>query len=216
MKAYRSKELPHYIVGNVVILLVLLNPSRSKDYIKEIGIAAALSATLYVYTFILDALLSKQVKIVLTYGSEYRLPGYKVFDDILKNRDIRYDAAVAKEQYANVYEVMDALTGKERAKYENTIWYTIYKKLSGDKAVEATQSDYLLCRDLNICTLSICVIYLLVVVLFWLVMGVILFNAWFLLILGIEWIVTNISMRNKAIRFVHTVIAKDLEGGEKK
>lgn len=217
MKAYRSKELPYYIVGNVVILLILLYPLRMSDIIGGITTCVALSITLYVYTFIIDALLGKEAKIRLTYGSEYRLPGFRVFDDILKNKDVRYDAAEAKEKYAEIYDRLNELQGKERAKYQNTEWYKIYSHLSESKneAVDSTQNDYLLCRDLNVCTLSICCMYPLMAGLLWPVAGVKLFNAWFLLVLAVEWIVTNIAMRNKAIRFVHTVIAKDLEGGVK-
>ena len=217
MKAYRAKELPYYIVGNVVILLILLYPLRMSDIIGGITTCVALSITLYVYTFIIDALLSKEAKIRLTYGSDRYLPGSRVFDEILKNKDIRYDADVAKARYSEIYKTLDTLNGKERAKYQNTEWYKIYSHLSESKneAVDSTQNDYLLCRDLNVCTLSICGMYLLVTVLFWFTSSAKLFNAWFLLVLGIEWIVTNIAMRNKAIRFVHTVIAKDLEGGVK-
>ena len=95
---------------------------------------------------------------------------------------------------------------KELSNYQNSKWFEIYRKHEDEQAVFETQKDYLLNRDMNAITVSILVLYLVVCV----STNLIPFNMAVIVFLSIEFIAISIASNSKAIRFVLTVISRDI------
>ena len=74
---------------------------------------------------------------------------------IEKANDKRFTKEKALQKYANIYEIIDNLIGKEKRKASNDAWYSIYLKYENKTKIFISQRDYLLCRDLCISTLYI-------------------------------------------------------------
>ena len=112
-------------------------------------------------------------------------------------------------KYANIYEIIDNLIGKEKRKASNDAWYSIYLKYENKTKIFISQRDYLLCRDLCISTLYIGLLYFVL----W-AFSIVAFDYRIVILLIVELIATNFAMRGKQKRFAYNVIAMDIHTPE--
>lgn len=173
LKNYREKELKNYVIGNALMILVLLGLFNTLFNIKmdetssnilltlgsELISAGIFSSILYTYVFIFDAIIPGNWKDLIC--NLYRpLAGEVVFEEIKeKLNDKRFTKDAALQKYANIYEKLDNLVGKEKRKASNSAWYSIYLKHENETKIFISQRDYLLCRDLCVSTLYIGLLY---------------------------------------------------------
>lgn len=173
LKDYREKELKNYVIGNALIIIVLLGIFNTLLDVKmdestnnilltlssEIISAGIFSSILYTYVFILDAIIPGNWKDSICNLCR-PLPGEIIFEEIReKANDKRFTKEKALQKYANIYEIIDNLIGKEKRKASNDAWYSIYLKYENKTKIFISQRDYLLCRDLCISTLYIGLLY---------------------------------------------------------
>ena len=155
LKDYREKELKNYVIGNALIIIVLLGIFNTLLDVKmdestnnilltlssEIISAGIFSSILYTYVFILDAIIPGNWKDSICNLCR-PLPGEIIFEEIReKANDKRFTKEKALQKYANIYEIIDNLIGKEnkniylstrlfimsRFMYFNTIyWFIIF------------------------------------------------------------------------------------------
>ena len=223
LKDYREKELKNYVIGNALIIIVLLGIFNTLLDVKmdestnnilltlssEIISAGIFSSILYTYVFILDAIIPGNWKDSICNLCR-PLPGEIIFEEIReKANDKRFTKEKALQKYANIYEIIDNLIGKEKRKASNDAWYSIYLKYENKAKIFISQRDYLLCRDLCISTLYIGLLYFVL----W-AFSIVAFDYRIVILLIVELIATNFAMRGKQKRFAYNVIAMDIHTPE--
>ncbi|MBE6005381.1 MAG: hypothetical protein E7232_15135 [Lachnospiraceae bacterium] len=220
LKDYREKELKYYAIGNALVITLLTGVIRSIynnlddtsiDVLIEIGkelmVSCILSSVLYVYLFLLDAIVPGDCKDKICMLCR-KLPGETIFDDIRNGRikDNRFTIQQFEEKYKAVFDELDKLELKNKYCLSNSTWYGIYKVWEFSPMVFVSNRDYLLCRDLCVATLWISIIYLALVL-----FSIIPFSCNVIITLLIEMILTNVAMRSKQKRFAVNVIATDIK-----
>lgn len=213
IKDYREKELKNYIIGNILLLLsysgnlhklITWGIDNSFDTWGIIIESALLSSIFYIYVFIMDSLISGEMKFVLCYLGTEKKPGYTIFTNMKnKVKDDRFSQDDVLNKYKEIYENMPI---KNRKKYENNQWFKLYNGCKNEGKVYTSHRDYLLCRDLCVSSGWIFVIYLVLV--FWL--NIFCFSWRVCAFVLLEIVVTNIAMRVKGERFAYNVIAVDI------
>ena len=236
MKSYRKEELRNYAIGNVLFIIVLSglfdslfknDLKNSFDLIHMLFESAILSSILYIYIFVIDSMIPASIKDVVSF-IPIKKPGTVVFSYIRSKKtgykDDRFSWNEIENKYKDIYKEIDKKerkisceSDKKRIKelkkelrtFENTKWFDIYRNHAADEAISNTQKDFLLNRDMNILTISILIFYLLISLL-----TNLLPFQWSIIILIIaEFLATSIAVKSKAIRFVLTVISRDIHPG---
>ena len=215
IKDYRNKELVAYIITNALVLLVILNILNlketllSSENISKIINSVLITSCLSIFAFLGDSILSGDIKDILVDLWRGR-PGGKVFTKIKdNNKDIRFTTEQALEKYTDVYSNLPT-TSKERYKYENSKWYSMYHKYQKVEKIYNANRDYLLCRDMHIATYMMTVLYIVIGLL-----SAAVDVTWQCVLYEIGFLViTNVAARQKAKRLVYNVIAYDLQQNE--
>ena len=173
-------------------------------YVAQFIELASVSGVVSLVVFIGDSLLPSNLKEKLVGIFIFRKPGETIFTKIRDNKikDNRFSNITAKNYYKNI---IDNIPEKDSYEYENSNWYRIFKKNKDDGAVKQTLKDSLICRDLYIETVLFIFTYFIS-----LSSSHINFSWYFLLILLVLAVATNIAARNKRKRFVLTVISVDI------
>ena len=225
LKNYREKELPLYIISNILIFLVVHQFIQiytsdlygSVELLSQIFASIVLSVIAFGLIFVIECLFTDELKRKLLYLFSFfgklNPPGYTIFSKIRdKDNDYRFTHKSLQEKYPLIYKNLPT-NKKEQLRYENKEWYTIYNKIREVPMIHVSQRDYLLCRDIYISTLVILLLYTVVSAL-----KLVNFNSHYLIFLIITSAITNIGANRKAKRFVYNVIAYDLskpqEGGK--
>lgn len=178
--------------------------------IENLITSAFLSGIVCFLAFVFDSLFSSQLKDILLYLGFTKMPGATIFTRIQEKslRDVRINIDDAQSHYKEIIENMPS--EKEKQRYQNSKWYSIYVIHKEEVRVLSVHRDFLLCRDLYTTTVSLAVLTIIM-------MGVSLLPfSWIVLgYLLIMLAITNIAAHNKANRFVNTVIAADLTSASK-
>ncbi len=215
LKDYRNNELKNYVIGNILLLLFL---SGSFSNLAELELdnvlalceiilqSALLSSIIYIYTFIMDSIISGYYKQKIAYLFVGKMPGYTIFEDMKRKiNDDRFTKEDILKKYKEIYEKMPK-DKKERGAFQNAKWYKIYQKYKDESKIFTANKDFLLCRDINLITVWLIFIYLICSVWF----GIITFSLSNIVLLLIELILTNVAMRGKAKRLAYNVISEDI------
>lgn len=215
LKDYRNNELKNYVIGNILLLLFLsgafvelkkLGIENIFDLIKSVLESALLSSVIYIYTFILDSIIPGDYKQKLAYFFVGKMPGYTIFSDMKKKlRDDRFTKESILDKYKKIYEKMPN-DKKEKMQFENAEWYKIYQAYKNESKIFVANRDFLLCRDMNVITIWLLVLY----VTFTLWFNIITFSWNNIIFLFVEIFLTNIAMRGKARRLAYNVISEDI------
>ena len=213
MKDYRKNELIYYALGNILIMLffsgqlgqiLTLNNETQIDIFKVVTESVFVLSIVSSYVFVLDSVLSGWIKFKIAYFGIGRLPGCTIFSKIKeKDDDPRFDHEDVMKCYEQIYLNMPE---KNKRKYENVHWNKIYLKDEKEDKVKTVQRNFLLCRDLFIMTLFLCIIYFILIV--GCEIGVLRYEV--LIVLMVELLATNIAMREQGIEFAYMVIALDV------
>lgn len=210
IKDYKDKEVNMYIIG-IIFLYIFITNSYTIDSDKIMNINKIVTTTLfsgiiYLFVYLSDSIVSSYFKdkIVYLFGVISK-PGECIFSNIKENcKDDRISKSNAEKVYLNIYNNMPK-EEKERKKYENSNWYSIYSKYREEKMIQISNRDYLMSRDFVFITIAILVVYII-----FLIIGFVSWN-WIFAILLIGLIVINLISANvKAKRFAYNVIAIDL------
>ncbi len=215
IKDYREKELKIYVIGNIILILIgigfvdsivsAIGKKKIWDVAGVVVSSGAVSSLVYIYTYIIDALIPGDVKNKIIWWRK-GLPGNRVFSEIKKkNKDTRFTAKEVMDKYNVVYENIDDKTEAERNRIENSAWYGAYQRNENSAQVYISNRDWLLCRDMCVVTL-------------WVLAGIffvfcafkICIPCWLVLVVLAELVAMWIAARIKSKRFVYNVIAKDV------
>lgn len=232
LKDYRNKELKYYTIANIII--VLLASGLYVDLIKFItGISEVanentgsmvtkilsdlagigiLSSVIYVYIFVIDSIISSDLKYKICYLHFCDKPGCTIFS---KMRDGEVDDRFTREDVVQKYEVVykklsEMKDGKSKKNYENKEWYSIYNNYRDKGMIVGANRDYLLCRDLCVATLSMIVAYLIFVL-----VTEVKLDCKIILFLIVEFIFMDIAFWAKGMRLARNVIALDIHNSQK-
>lgn len=217
MKEYREKEMKYLLVAYVLLFLLLctntLNSLPKKDEtLYDVASAlfesAALAGFISLLVFILDSVIGSNLKNRLTGLFVIPRTGYVIFSKIStgKRIDDRFSTKDAMEKYKTILDNLPA-DKKARREYENAQWYKIYFDYQDQDAVVQAQTEYLLCRDLFVETVTFIVLYLLAI---WLLKKWVCFSYEYLSVLCGIAVLTNIATHKKMKTFVAGVIARDI------
>lgn len=166
--------------------------------------SALLSSIFYIYVFIMDSLISGEMKFIICYLEVEKKPGYTIFTKMKRKlKDNRFLQNDVLNKYKEIYENMPV---ENRKKYENNQWFKLYNGCKNESKVYTFYRDYLLCRDLCVSSVWIFVIYLVLV--FWL--NIFCFSLRVCAFILLEIVVTNIAMRVKGERFAYNVIVVNI------
>lgn len=114
IKGYRTKELPYYLTGNLLMLaittgttdavisMVQAAPESFSALIAALIEACVPLSVLYIYALLLDFLVPSDLKMRLTFVFS-DLPGENVFDLVLAGKGDRFAADKAKDVYGDLY-----------------------------------------------------------------------------------------------------------------
>ncbi|QOX62379.1 hypothetical protein FRZ06_02895 [Anoxybacterium hadale] len=217
LKSYRENEIKWYVLAYLLLVVVVCYPTTTQSVnielatkIETLITSTFLSGIVCSLAFVFDSLFSSQLKDILLYLGFTKMPGATVFTRIQENRlrDLRINIDGAQSRYKEIIESMPS--SKEKQRYENSKWYSLYSAHKEDVRVLSVHRDFLLCRDLYTTTVSLTVLTLIMMAISllpfsWIILGYLL----------IMLVVTNIAAHNKASRFVNTVIAVDLASAPK-
>lgn len=213
IKDYRTDELKHYVIANLLILLLIhnkLNFSSNEDVIYFSAIInllniAIVMSTLYVFVFLSDSLFSSDLKFKLLYLGSLK-PGEIIFTKLLtKTNDMRFSNEIVRQKYHTIYENMPKNKQENRA-YQNQQWYKIYSPNKTAEMVSISAKEFRLCRDMYISTISLLLIYLISCF----GLKVLNFTHTYCTYLLIMIFLTNWAARTKGKRWVYNAIAYDL------
>ena len=210
IKDYKDKEMKMYIIGIIFIYVCISNSLKIDNdkvmYINQLITTTLVSGVIYLFTYLSDAIVSSYLKdkIIYLFGIINK-PGECIFSSIeKKSKDDRIYKENAKKVYNDIYKNMPK-NKKDRKKYENSNWYTIYSKYREEKMIEVSNREYLMTRDFVFVTISMLAIYIILSFL-----KVTTYNYKFIIILAILIVINMISANIKAKRFAYNVIALDL------
>lgn len=224
LKDYRDKELKYYVIGNALIIMLLTGSLKSiytvidssssntlLEICKELLSASIISSVLYVYVFLLDAIIPGEYKDKICMLGR-KLPGETIFEDIVNEgiKDIRFTKQEVEKRYRDIYAKLNDQCC-DTYQVSNSLWYKIYKSWEFEPVIFISNRDYLLCRDLCVSTLWVGIIYIVLVS-----FSVISFSWEVIIALIAELILTNIAMRGKQKRFAVNVIATDIKKEKEK
>ena len=216
IKTYRDIELKNYVFGNILLILVMTGLIHriilafEEEYtwkgLSEFFSSTLISATIYIFVFILDSVIPSKVKFKILWPVK-GLPGNRIFSEIKRrNCDERFTSQAALAAYADTYRLIESETGKkQRRLIENSVWYKLYLKNESHGQIYSSQRDFLLCRDMAVMTIWISIGYLLVCRYLEIDISIKLVS-----ILITEFFLVWLSARVKGKRFVYSVIARDL------
>lgn len=152
----------------------------------------------------MDAIISSNYKMKICYFPSGRIPGETIFSDMkIKVHDKRFTKENVLKKYKYIY---DAMPEKDKNIYENSNWYKIYNKYKNEESILTANRDFLLCRDMNVITIWLFIIYIVTVF----VIKALSFSWYVILAILVELVVTNIAMRLKGRRLTYNVIAIDI------
>jgi hypothetical protein len=213
IKSYKEHELKQYVIANALVFLLAhkfidfsdtANIELIQAILSIVG-TSLLASVIYIFTILIDGIISDEMKVKLLNLFFLSLPGERIFTEIRrKNKDSRFTTTEVMEKYSDIYANFPS--EKSSKQYENSKWYAIYSKYRNESMIFYSNREYLLLRDMYVSTMVIIAIYG-VVNLF--LQGSI-FSATYMLYLVGLLIVTNISTHIKAKRFVYNVIALDI------
>jgi len=220
VKDYRERELPLFVIANVLIFLIIhrlikVDPNDilgSTKVLSDVFVSAVFSAIAYGFILVVECLFTSGLKEKLVYlFGVFSLPGCTIFSRIKeKDRDNRFSYQTLEKRYEKIYKDLPA-EEMARLRYENEHWYAIYSKHRDVQMIRISQRDYLLCRDIYISTLVMIGMYVIV-----LLSKAVDFNYQYLLFLILMAVITNIGANCKAARFAYNVIAYDLNEPQRK
>lgn len=218
MKDYREKEMKSLMLVLFFLFLILCTPAL--DYIKAaedqskysvlstVLESAIISGVLSNAVLLLDCLIGSRGKDKLVGLFFIPRSGETVFTKMKtgKLKDDRFALSDATRLYQEIIKKLPS-DRKEKRKFENKHWYSIYLNHQEMGQVSQSQRDYLMCRDLYIETLTFLLLYFLATLFF---PNVITFSWRFVLILVMLICAFNWCTHLKMKRFVYTVIAVDV------
>jgi len=212
MKNCRENELKSYVLGCVLIIVFISTKSEMLAYLdgKHYDLlillisSGILSTVFYSFVFVFDSILPVRFKEIVSSLSAH-LPGERVWSEIKSGKkDKRFTNKDVLDKYKEIFDGIP--NNNEKRAYENSKWYSVYSKVEKHKKVEQAQKDYLLCRDLTSANIVMMVIY----ILFSLGLKVLNFSWHIVVLFTLFYLLMVVATRNKAKRFVYTVIATDL------
>lgn len=220
IKEYRRDELKSYVIGNILLFLFLSGVldtavfAESNNYYNLFGVivqSAIFSSVIYIYVFLLDSIIPGNYKFQIAYLPFGKMPACTIFSEMEKSiKDNRFTQEEALKKYAEIYEKMPE-DEVERDNYENSRWYSIYKKYESVEKIYIANKDFLLCRDITIITLMLAILYGCSCVLHLLP-----FSWEIIVLLIVEYVITNAAMRGKGKRLAYNVITEDIHSNIKK
>ncbi len=221
IKDYRNAELKHYIIGNILLVLVssglldkmilFTGESTIFEAVTSIISSTVFSAILYIYIFLADSLVPGEWKNNLIWLS-FLKPGNSIFTRIRENnKDERFTSENARKIYKETYDKLDKAKGRVKENIENSSWYKIYIKHETHAQVRVSQRDFLLCRDMSVMTIFVAIGYICLQT--YLKNSV---SLKMLLIFVIEFFICWIAALTKSWRFAYNVIAIDIAKYDKK
>ena len=210
LKEYRDKELKWFLLANIILMLIesgvldfgKLESISISDISSLLGITAVSSA-IYIYTFILDSILSSRVKVFLVFLWK-RQPSCTIFTDMeQKFEDDRFKLEDAKKKYHQIYERIKS----EPDSFDQTpLWYEIYNKHRNNTIIFGSNRDYLLLRDMHSQTIVTIFAYIIL----WWFSGVLSFSWKFVIYLIIMAACLNIGARVQGKKMVYNVLSIDV------
>ncbi len=217
LKNYRENEIKWYILTFLLIAIgvygteffqTTISPEDTLNY-GNLVITVTFSGAICTLAFVADSLYTSKMKECLVFFKKKKIPGASIFSRIKnkKLKDVRLDIDEALIKYQGI--IMN-LPEHNKAEYENSQWYKIYNKYKTEGAVISTHRDFLLCRDLYITTISIILLSTI-----GMISQLIKPSGILLIYLSVMLVFTNFSARNKAHRFVNTVITIDMATDDK-
>lgn len=220
IKEYRRDELKSYVIGNILLFLFLSGVldtavfAELNNYYNLFGVivqSAIFSSVIYIYVFLLDSIIPGNYKFQIAYLPFGKMPACTIFSEMEKSiKDNRFTQEEALKKYAEIYEKMPE-DEVERDNYENSRWYSIYKKYENVEKIYIANKDFLLCRDITIITLMLAILYGCSCVLHLLP-----FSWEIIVLLIVEYVITNAAMRGKGKRLAYNVITEDIHSNIKK
>ena len=148
IKDYREKELKSYIIGNILLLLsysgnlhklITRGIDNSFDAWGIIIESALLSSIFYIYVFIMDSLISGEMKFIICYLGIEKKPGYTIFTKMKRKlKDDRFSQNDVLKKYKEIYENMPI---ENRKKYENNQWFKLYNGCKNESKVYTSHRD---------------------------------------------------------------------------
>ena len=214
IKNYREKELNNYVIGNILLIFYFSKSFSSIFYQENVSFSLLFKAfvesgfvisIIYIYVFLFDSMIPSDIKIKIAYLHLGKLPGFIIFTKMKESvRDIRFTKEDAMDKYKNIYDNMPK-DQKNKERYENIEWYKIYSSYKKEEKIRISNREFLLCRDINLMTISLLIMYALFVGL-----KALEFSKIIIAILIMEFIVSNIAMRANANRLAYNVISEDI------
>lgn len=210
LKEYRNNELKWFLVANVLLMLLsakyftLENNASFLQLVVNVTNVAVFSATVYVFTFIVDSIIPSNIKTHLIFLWK-RKPSETIFTRIKENcKDDRFTKDEALKRYANIYDRISK--NNYLKKHQTSLWYEIYNRYRDNSMVRSSNMDYLLLRDLHSQLIVMLVAYLIITLLIKLFP----FSWWYLFYLLAMLIILRIGAKIQGSRMVYTVIALDI------
>ena len=220
LKDYRDKELPLYIIANILVFLIVhqfisidaSDVPNTVVILSQLFISTVLSAIAFSFILVVECLFTSNFKdkLLFLFGL-FKMPGSTIFTRIKNNnRDRRFSYQSVKEKHPDIYDNLP-IEKKTKQQYENEKWYAIYSQHRDISMIHNSQRDWLLYRDIYISTLVMIILYIITTVI-----RFVEFNFLYLLFLLIMAIVINFGANRKAARFAYNVIAYDASKFQKK
>ena len=185
IKDYRNNELKNYVIGNILLVLYF-SGMFDKIFSQDIN------SNLNIWGIVIESALISSIIYIYVFLLDSMIPG-----------DIKQKIAYFHIGKLPGYTIFTKM--KEREKYENAQWYKMYKDCRNENKILIANRDFLLCRDITIITMMLLILYFILTSL-----KIIVFSKIIAIIIVVELIVSNISMRGKARRLAYNVISEDI------
>lgn len=165
LKNYKIKEIQYFICANSIIITLFSTKISHKyfvnnyDFVFSVFTFLGSMGIIYIYSNILDSVLSTKVKNILVFGKIAKMPGNKALTKLFyKNySDFRVSTINLQRFYKNTWKEINQNSQDEL--YQNKKWYALYIAVRNESIIFFSNSNYLLTRDISVLSIVFVISY---------------------------------------------------------
>ncbi|GLB46205.1 hypothetical protein WR164_01840 [Philodulcilactobacillus myokoensis] len=206
LKDYKQKEIQYFIIANLLVIFTFSTRIDSILYINNyrslINLAPLIGGMgiIYVYFIILDSVISTNIKNLLVFLGNSRLPGNTIFNKLYskKYKDFRISIEKLQLFYKDTWNEIN----EDGNITQNNKFYSFYKNVKNDDLIFYSNKNYLLMRDMNVISFLFMIFYPFI----FLLIHFVFYNGWVQMFFVILWVMTLYASHSTGYKFAKNVL----------
>ncbi|MCT3574552.1 MULTISPECIES: hypothetical protein [Lactobacillaceae] len=215
LKIYKTKEVQYFICANAIIITLFSTKISHKYFVNNYDFIFSLFTFLgsmgiiYIYSNILDSVMSTRIKNVLVFGNMNKMPGNTALTKLFYGNysDFRVSKINLQKFYKNIWKEINQ--NSQDKLYQNKKWYALYTAVRNENIIFFSNSNYLLTRDISVLSIVFVIFYPLMSK-----FPYIYYNYKVHIYFIIIWIITTYAAHKTGEKFANNVLVENYIKGE--